>query len=282
MDERFTYLVQKHLDHNLEGAEILEFDKYLENPDCVDYLEKAKEIDKFIDEGMRQMFADPEMVEELLSEPSEFDKQIDEDIARFGGSNISTETREKVRLMHENMLTGRKRTRRIIYGSLAATVITGIIIFFALSFHQTPKKLYAQYYKPYEFIKTRGINEDMLEYRNAVSDYMFGNYSASALMCKEIISSGSQEPKVYFLYGLSLMGLDSMESGIRQFNTVISLPIEKEGSLFVSSTWYESLCYLYMGRADSALVKLEVIRGIDNMFTRREKVEELVEGIEGL
>jgi hypothetical protein len=30
------------------------------------------------------VLADPERMEELFSKPSEFDKQIDEDIARFG------------------------------------------------------------------------------------------------------------------------------------------------------------------------------------------------------
>jgi SOS response regulatory protein OraA/RecX len=83
MDERFTYLVQKHLDYKLEGAEIIEFDKYLENPECLNYLEDARVANSFVEREMRKMFANPEKAKELMADLG-FDEKTKEDILRYG------------------------------------------------------------------------------------------------------------------------------------------------------------------------------------------------------
>jgi len=87
---------------------------------------------------------------------------------------------------------------------------------------------------------------------------------------------------IHFLYGLSLMEMDSMQSALQQFRTTTSFPLKKGEQVYVSAHWYESLCWLSLGRPDSALAKLEVIRGGDNLYVRTFKVEELEEEIRGL
>ena len=70
-----------------------------------------------------------------------------------------------------------------------------------------------------------------------------------------------------------------MQTAIQQFKTVNDLPGDKEGRLYVSAHWYASLCYISMGKVDSALVELEKLKRIDNLFILEEKVEELKEDL---
>lgn len=55
MDKRFTYLVEKFPDDDLTKKEKTEFEKYLRDPLCADYLRKAKIAEKIIDEGMYRL-----------------------------------------------------------------------------------------------------------------------------------------------------------------------------------------------------------------------------------
>ena len=86
-----------------------------------------------------------------------------------------------------------------------------------------------------------------------------------ASLCMEILNAGPQKPEFSFIYTLNLMGLDFMENAIRQFKTLTELPVEREGKLYVTGHRNENLCYLSMGKVDSALVELNRLREIDNL-----------------
>jgi hypothetical protein len=269
MNKRFSYLVVKYLDHELSEAEKAEFEKYLEDPKCAEYLKKAEFAQKIIDEGFRH----------LKTERDKMQKEIEEDVARYG-SNISKETHEKVRLMHQNMLNHRKKIRLLSYGSVAAAVLIALFFLWPLQQKSSADRLVKKYYKPYDFVAYRSLPETNPVYNKAIVAYKSGKYAASTSLCRDLITAGTALPEYHFLYGLNLAELDSLQSAITHFNTVTSFPIPTDGSLFASVHWYESLCYLRAGKADSALVELNRIRGIDNVFTKEFDVEGLAGGIE--
>ena len=96
-----------------------------------------------------------------------------------------------------------------------------------------------------------------------------------ASLCTEILNAGPRGPEYRFLYSLNLLGLDFLENAIWRFKTLTAMLVEKEGKLFDSAQWFESLGYASMGKVDSALVEMEKLKGIDNLFIIEEKVEEM-------
>ena len=61
MNERFTYLVEKFLDNNLEGSEITEFKKYLALQENREYLRNAEIINRVIEEEFLNMLSEEEI-----------------------------------------------------------------------------------------------------------------------------------------------------------------------------------------------------------------------------
>ncbi len=57
MDERFIFLVVKYLDDKLEGDEIQEFEKFLQNPLCQVYLHEAEFANDIINKGLEKLIA---------------------------------------------------------------------------------------------------------------------------------------------------------------------------------------------------------------------------------
>ncbi len=275
MDERFTYLVQKFLDNNLQGSEKKEFEKYLADPLCAAYLEDAKKVDKVIEEGFREIIDHVNKKGELLEKEKEIPEDIIEAFKLYGNS-YDPEIKKRIEEAHQDMLRRRKRIRLLSYGAAAAAaVIIGLVLIFTPYNTSSPEELVKQYYKPYEYFVTRSAPADQVQFYNAINAYMSGNYSTGAGICREILDAEPQNPDFSFLYALNLMGLDSMQTAIQQFKVVNDLPGDKEGRLYISAHWYASLCYISVGKADSALIELEKLKGIDNLFILEEKVEEL-------
>ena len=61
MNERFTYLVEKFLDNNLEGSEITEFKKYLALQENREYLRNAEIVNKVIEEEFLNKLSEEEI-----------------------------------------------------------------------------------------------------------------------------------------------------------------------------------------------------------------------------
>ena len=184
MNERFTYLVSKYLDKGLTDAEKVEFEKFLNDPLCADYLKKAEIAEKIIDEGFRKRIADAkkkisphldnnDFQKEI--EEGELHKEIEEDISSYG-SDLSAHTHKAVSQMHRNMNDGRKRTFLLRYAGIAAAILFAFIFFRALYPKPTPQMLFEEYYKTYDFLIIRSsIHEDEI-YSNAIVNYLEGNY----------------------------------------------------------------------------------------------------------
>ena len=286
MDKRFTYLVEKYLDHKLNEPEKREFEKFLKDPACADYLKKAEITEKLKEREYRKMqekagekVAAAETKEYGQSEADDFQEEIPEDGLEYGG-NEDSEIAEAEQRMHQEILKRGKKILFIISGSAVGAGLMWLVFFFSPHTGKSPQELFKQYYKPYEYTDFSSLKGNTPSYNNAIVLYTGGVYAESARLCREYLSTETREPEVHFLYGLNLMEMDSLQSAIKQFKAVTNFPVPKDGSLYAPAHWYSGLCYLALGKVDSALIDLGLINGIDNLFTREIDVEGLYKSLE--
>ena len=284
MDKRFKYLVEKYLDNTLSKTQKAVFEKYLEDPACREYLEDAEKIEKIMEEGFRilnkkaaRAVRSPEpgvgrqdkksAIENPQSEIEEDDipEEIKQDVLKYGAIN-DPEARAAVNHMHERMIRRNRILFLLKYVIPAVFLIISLIFLWTDYFKPLPQSLYRAWYKPYEYtvISTKRVPDERI--RSAMSLYKTADYAGSARLCNEIIASGKHGGDIHFLYGLNLMGRDSMQRAIQEFNAQINSPSVKPSQKFRFSmkdtkqhlpvNWYKSLCYLKLGRPVSALLSL--------------------------
>ena len=297
MNKRFTNLVSKYLDSQLNEKENAEFTEFLKDPLCVTYFNKAVKADKVIEEVFRMTREREEKRaaaagEEAAaagagkkkpgySEQDDIEEQVKEDIIKYGGMR-NPETVAAVKRMHQNMLIRRKNIRRLVFSSVAAALLIGLAIIFKNPTLTSPQKLSEKYYERFQFINLPGFIESNKKYDKASLAYIKFDYSLSAQICRDILASGNPDPDVHFLYGLNLITSDSLESALQQFSAAANLISEKDKSLYVPVHWYSALCYLSMGKSNAALRELEMIRGKDYKGLNEFDVEGLIGRINGL
>jgi len=283
MNERFAYLVEKYLEDDLLGEEVAEFEKYLTDPECAKYLKEAEHIEKIMMERLRELVLEVEKKEILKTFPEGLPKEIIEDSENeeLMPKELFKELLEKE---HRLMLRRRRKSRLLAYGSAAAVLISLLIFFIPKANRETstspPVDVFETYYRPFEFIVTRGGSDAKSTYERAESAYIDANYNFSANLCRKLVDSGVSESEVYFLYGLNLMALDSMRLALQQFGALEGFPNLSYGYLASYGPWYAGLCYFYLGKKDSALLELDKIRGAKIMFLDSALVESLYGDIE--
>ena len=268
MDERFTYLTEKYLDRSLNPAEEAEFEKYLSRKECAEYLEKAKKAEAIIEAGYREM-----LKSETYGVTPEEAAEIEEMIRKYSGK-ASKETRDKVSAAHREMLRKRKRKLIIQFSSLAA-MVAGAALIFTLMLRPGSQSLFNDYYKDYVFLTTRGEPGTPRTYSGAIGLYSGGSYAESKEICESLLEQYPDDAKIRFIYGLTLIALDSIPAALEQFNAVTSLKAEKEQLEPAWAYWYAGLCYLRMEEYDAALKKLDALKEFTNILFDMEKVDKL-------
>ena len=259
MDERFTYLVEKYLENELNAEEQDEFGKYLSDPGCAEYLKRAAEIEELMAAGIRR-FAVKDS-DKKKQAPEQGDGN--EEMYGSGGSDDHSETREMLRRVHRQMITRKRRVRIYSYSGIAAAVLTGLFLFFQLRPGPDPQSLYDTYYKTWQFEVRRSVESNPGLYSRAKSAYMAGDYSGSAEMCRTMLVTRPPEPEIHLLLGLNLMDLDSIQGAIQQFKAAATFPMDKQGIFYAPVHWYQALSYLKAGNKDSARIALKAILNED-------------------
>jgi len=284
MNERFAYLVEKYLENDLFGDEVAEFEKYLTDPECAEYLKEAEQIEKLMMEGLRELVSAAEKKEILKTFPDGVPKEIIED---SDDEEIVPDERfrEVLDEAHSLMIRRRRKIRVLSYVSAAAVAMVCLLFFFIpkakrMAPAPTLVNVFEAYYRPFEFIVIRSEPDPKNIYERAENAYIGYNFKVSEYLCRTLVDSGLSDHNVFFLYGLSLMALDSMRPAIQQFNTVMAMPYLTDGYITAYSPWYTSLCYVYLGKKDSALLELDKIRGAEIMFLDSALVESLYGDIE--
>lgn len=274
MDERFRYLVEKYLDHNLNKEEQKEFDTFLKDPVNKEYLIKAEKAEKIIEEGFKHIIT---KLENNLNipKPDELNDEIEAAIKTYQG-NTSKEAKNIITQLKQK----HRRVNYSILGLAATILIACLILFLPFKSNPTNRELYYQFYNPYEFISTRCVT-DGSAYKMAIQKYMQRDYSASSNECKKILVDSAAEVEVRFLYGLNLMALDSIPRALEQFNTILETNPESSEHLIKLSHWYKGLCFLYLDKREEAIMELEYLKKGDYRLGREMDVEGLVGEIGG-
>ena len=266
MDKRFKYLVEKYLDNTLSKTQKAVFEKYLEDPACREYLEDAEKIEKIINNGLKKILSLKTKNRDFDLAEDDIPEEIKQDVLKYGAIN-DPEARAAVNHMHERMI----RRNRILF--LLKYVIPAVFLIISLIFLWTdylkplPQSLYRAWYKPYEYtvISTTRVPDERI--KSAMSLYKSGDYAGSASLCNEIIASGKHGGDIHFLYGLNLMARDSMQRAIKEFDAQINSPSVKYTEKHLPVYWYKGLCWLKLGRPDSAL--LTIMKGYYREFRKR-------------
>lgn len=276
MDERFTYLVEKYLDHNLSKEEQKEFDAFLKVPGNKEYLIKAEKAEKIIEEGFKHIIT--KLENDLnIPKPDELNDEIEEAIKTYQGitskeaKNIITQLKQKHRRVNYSIL------------GLAATIlIASLILFLPFKSKPTNRDLYFQFYKPYEFLITRSLTDTCPAHKKAIQKYMQSDYIASANDCKKILDDYCEELLPRFLYALNLLALDSIPQAMEQFNTIIKNNSGTSEHLIRASHWYKGLCFLYLDKRKETLIELESLKEGGYVLGKEMDLEGLVREIGGV
>jgi tetratricopeptide (TPR) repeat protein len=289
MDERFKLLVAKYVDGELPENEKAEFEKYMLNPACVKYLKTAENVNELIEEGLKALrveavrkskLTEKEAFREMYGNDDYFD-EIEADHKRYSNT-ISDEARDAVRQMELAYQSDKRRSLLSVFSTISIAITVAAVVFgvaYFIGVFQTPtlKKIYACYYKPYSPIITRSVKKNEKLSVWLFNSYLAGEYYTSAGYCRQILAADSTDTETRFIYGICLMETDSLQSAIAQFRKAESFLEVNDGIIFVFSRWYSALCYLEMGKRDSALVELKRLRESDNAFrgiVRGEEMEE--------
>jgi hypothetical protein len=288
MDKKFKILVVKFLENELSDSEQKKFEKYLLDPECQAYLEKAKRADIIIREGFQSLLEMENLknkkksfkdeYREMFGEDENFD-QIEADIEEFG-KDISLETHLEVHRWHNEMLASRRKTKALYYRiisfsiGLAATVF-GFAYFLGIIQTPTLNSLYSCYYKPNSIILTRHIEKGNTQKIKLYNAYISADYAKCAEYCQIMLATDTTDEDVMFTYGICLMEMDSARAAIQQFNRAETAVGVNDGILFVLASWYRSLCYLDLRDKESALRELRRLNESDNGFKGIVRGEEL-------
>ena len=267
MNKRFKYLVEKYLEHSLSAPEKAEFEKFLDDRACAEYLKRAEKSERIIQEGFRLLI---EKADAAASARAEAEDDTPEDIRevvkRFGGKDDPV-ARAAVKRMHEQMIKRRRISYLFKYFVPAASLLFGLYFVWANYLQPLPQSLYSAQYKPYEYsvISNTTVSDERII--SAMTMYKSADYAGSARLCNEIISSGMQGGDIHFLYGLNLMELDSMQRAIQEFDAQINSPSLNDPEKDPPVYWYKGLCYLKMGRPVSTLLVL--MKGLSVEITNK-------------
>ena len=120
----------KFLDNELEPDEEAEFQNLLLDADCAAYFKKATLANEIIVEGFKSILAKAEKKQADIIEPcDELDEEIIHDMKLYG-RNIPPEIHAQVDEMHAQLLKSLKRKRLIIYFSVGAVILIGLILIY--------------------------------------------------------------------------------------------------------------------------------------------------------
>jgi len=278
MEERFKILVSKYLDDKLSDLELAEFEKYLEDSACNTYFEKAKIANQLIDESFQYLIDAVEKKAGITKEENEFPDEIIADSDAYTERN-NPFIIEKVKNAHRQMILKRRKRRLFTFGPIAASFLIILSVFWASIQPPNHEKQYKKYYIKYPFEVFRGGNNSDRINILAISKYMLNEYKESSALCRNIISSNTQNPQTHLIYGLNLMEQDSMLQAIEQFNIVIDYTKMKDGIYHPAALWYKSLCYISLNDPHQAITELQKLQSLDNSFKNSYSVDSLLKDL---
>lgn len=248
MNERNLHieLIEKYLDNDLDMNEVKLFHETLENNEA--FVRELNDMELLID-GIRKT-ASQTTIEEKL-ERFETSMKLMEDEEK-------TETRTS--LLNFDSI---KKYSWAIAASITLLLVSSIAL---ININQTPsnKKLYAEYYTPFENHGNRRSPDktDQNYWKDALYYYDNAQYEKALENFNNIIISDfkavTNDPRfaLYNIYkGNTLMMLNRHEDAIPIFKGMIL----DEDAMIIQAKWYLSMCYLYKNDTQNLVPLLKEI-----------------------
>ena len=143
----------------------------------------------------------------------------------------------------ERSFAGSFKTRKIIFATVAASLILLLSISGLLSRQATQSEIYHKYYTTYQ---TTGINRSASLTTNqtlsiALQKFDSQDYKTALNLLQEVIGRDQNNMVGHFYAGVSLQETGKYKTAIQEYETVM---IDKDNLFVEQANWYIGLCYL--------------------------------------
>jgi tetratricopeptide (TPR) repeat protein len=211
-----------------------------------------------------------------ISELKDFDPKILKDIKEYGGSDslsdderqlLSILQKENLDLKKKNRLKDRnfKWLRAAVYIFIIAVTISAVFI---LTHHYTKEELFNQFFTPYEHsFNSRGFNENAVNtYNIGIILYDAGKYGSALKRFERFEDSLRISDEIYLLEGTCLIELGLYQDALKKL-----IKINESGLFYISSLWYQGLCYLKLNDDRNAKLTFKKINSAEPNYKKKAK-----------
>jgi len=278
---KYTWLVEKYLEGELQGEELREFElKILRDPEVAKEVEEIRKLHAFTAEQLGKKFADNLLEDEdpahtIQDEDLEIDmnnlkitKLSDEDVdfQKFRQKVKSASLEYQVR---ENRKSKIIFNRKVFWGAAAA-----IVILFALSLtgivmthgNKDLLVIYSEYYQPYPYSNTvrdtEPVTKDLFDL--GTEAYVNANFGLALDYFNRVAADSPSYTTAFLFKGICYMETDQYEKAIQSFNQLSGNRILNE-----YGEWYRGLCYIRLKDRENARNEFEDIAERGGYYSKK-------------
>lgn len=233
-------IIEKYIDGELEGQELINFEKLLEfNAEIKRDYQLSLDINNSI---------------------------LEDDIMQLRESlDYMYKDEPKVRRL-PNTFTRRK----LFYAaaSIALLLVAGGIIKYITGSDLDNEAVFEKYYAPYEVsVIYRSGNEEVDKILvNALQKYEEKNFSEAVVLFEKVLKSGKDDMSVNLYSGISYMEEEKYQNAANSFGKIIA----QNDNLFIEQAkWYLAMCYVITEKNDEAELILEELIETDSYYKRQ-------------
>ncbi|MEM7549579.1 MAG: tetratricopeptide repeat protein [Bacteroidota bacterium] len=246
MKKDYQDLIEKYLEGDLEGIELKNFEKKLEN----------------IPELKREITLQKEIREALL------EKDVDE-------FRTKLQTFKKVGGIEKQKSNPSTLTISLLYKVAASVllILSSALVVFLIFFNKPSNhELFNEYFIPYDnLVVSRGSSSENPQLNKAMSLYDIGKYRKAI----EAFKNTKQENSVVasFYMGVSYLSIGDTENSINKFSEVI----ESDNEILAEvAMWYKALAMIKKEDVEAAKKILKQLTTSENSRFYRDRAESLL------
>ncbi len=237
-------------------------------------------IDRYLDGGLNT--SEQKAFEQALQQDAQLRREVEiQQELRRGIRNKGNDLlKDRLRKIHSEEITSLKkektpevkgkiiRFRRPMLGAVAAILLL-VAVFVFFPGKQSPEKLFAQNYEPYEIsLVQRGDEGETLA--KADQDYRSGNYTAAITALEILLESQPANAKLHLVLGICFLETAQSEQAREHFQLALNNSLYQD-----KAQWYLALSYLREGDIKNAKTYLEPLSQ-DQNSSFRERAQRLL------
>lgn len=281
---KYTWLVEKYLEGELQGKELSDFEiLILKDPAVAEEVENIRKLNAFCIEqhsklkskgALREDFNDPQHIsgeDEILNDLDGLRiKKISDtagyqDMVRKIKKTIREESPDKKQARIFFLV---KHSFWLTAASFALILTVSVFLLSRSNRDSDPQVIYRQFYQPYSPELTVRNTESALadDYLSGLDEYRNGYYSKALEYFNASLSVDPGNLSVYLFKGISLMELGDYRQALTVFGQLSGDPILDE-----YGRWYSGLCFLRLDRPDEARKIFKGLKKQDSYFSSQSR-----------